>query len=171
MRPRRRAHAGSAIPRPNGFRGNDAPDISITPMIDVMMSLLIIFMVVTPVLTSYGAVLPSALNHAPEPLDDAVKLGVTRTGVLFIGEDAVPPSEFGARLRTLYEQRPGDHLAYLWADHGADFGAVLDAIEAARQAGVRTIGAIVEPLESDVPADIPPAMRDEHVASTRQPGR
>jgi biopolymer transport protein ExbD len=161
MSRRRRAPTGSAIPRPRGFGGSDAPDISITPMIDVMMSLLIIFMVVTPVLTSYGAILPNALNHAPEPLDDAVRLGVTRTGVLFIGQDAVPTAEFGARLRVLYAQRPGDHLAYLWADQTADFGLVLDAIEAARQAGVRTIGAIVEPLDAtNVGADAASSTRD-----------
>jgi biopolymer transport protein ExbD len=145
MRPRR-ARERSAIPRPRGFRSHVAPDISITPMIDVMMALLIIFMVVTPVLTSYGAILPRAVHPVPEPHDDAVRLGISRAGTLFIGTDSVGSSEFGHRLRDLYAQRPGDHLAYLWADRGVDFALVLDVIEAARQAGVRTIGAIVDPI-------------------------
>jgi len=170
MRPRRRSRTGSAIPRPRGVRGDESADISITPMIDVMMSLLIIFMVVTPVLTSYGAILPSALNHTPEPLDDAVRLGVTRTGNLFIGQDAVPASEFTDRLRTLYEQRPGDHLAYLWADRSADFGVVLDAIEAARQAGVRRIGAIMDPLDATASAITVPAAGSEREPAGQRPG-
>ncbi len=177
MRRSRRKRDHSGVPRPRGVSPDAAPEISITPMIDVMMSLLIIFMVVTPVLTAYGAVLPDALNHTPEPHDDAVRIGVSRGGTLFIGTDSVPRNQFSGRLRDLYEQRPGDHLAYLWADRTVDYAVVLDAIEAARQAGVRTIGAIVNPPETGeqgAPAATGGALSaepvDGSVASSSSPG-
>jgi len=141
--------AGSPVPRPRGIGAGEATDVSITPLIDVMMSLLIIFMVVTPVLTSYGAVLPTASNPVPETLEDVVRIGIGRQGTLFINQDSVPAAEFATRLAALYESRPGDHLAYLWADRGTDYDLVLDAIEAARAAGVRTVGAIVDPSDAE----------------------
>jgi biopolymer transport protein TolR len=117
-------------------------------MIDVMMSLLIIFMVVTPVLANYGAILPTARHAGPETLDDAVRIGIGRSGTLFIGQDSVSATEFPARVAALYEGRPGDHLAYLWADRELDYDRVLDVVAVLRAAGVRTLAAIADPVEA-----------------------
>ncbi|HQR17491.1 MAG TPA: biopolymer transporter ExbD [Gemmatimonadales bacterium] len=120
-------------------------ELNITPMIDVMLALLIIFMVVTPVLTEYSADPPPAVHVTPQTLRDAVTLGIDAQGNYFLGEDSVPAAELVDRLRELYLSRPGDHLLYLRADRGLRYRVVLDAIDAARAAGVRTVGAISLP--------------------------
>jgi biopolymer transport protein ExbD len=123
-------------------------ELNITPMIDVMLALLIIFMVVTPVLTEYAATLPSARHPVPQTLDDAVTLGIDRNGTFFIGADTIPAFRLTERLARIYAARPGDHLLYLRADRGVPYRLVLDAVDAARAAGVRTVGAISFPVSA-----------------------
>ena len=126
-------------------------ELNITPMIDVMLALLIIFMVVTPVLTEYSADPPPAIHVTPQTLRDAVTLGIDSQGTFFLGEDIVPADALVDRLRDLFLTRPGDHLLYIRADRRLPYLVVLDAIDAARIAGVRTIGAIS--LPKGLPAD------------------
>jgi biopolymer transport protein ExbD/biopolymer transport protein TolR len=123
-------------------------ELNITPMIDVMLALLIIFMVVTPVLSEYAAEPPSAVHVTPKTLEDAVTLGIDARGTFYLGEDTVPARELAARLRSLYARRAGDHLLYVRADRSLPYSTVLDAIQAARAAGVHTIGAISTPADS-----------------------
>jgi len=137
---------GSRIPavRALGAEGVTAA-LNITPMIDVMLALLIIFMVVTPVLTEYAAEVPLATFVRPETLEDAITLGIDEHGTYYLGADSVPAAELTDRLRAMYAARPGDHLLYLRADKALKYRVVLDAIGAARAAGVRTVGAISQP--------------------------
>lgn len=142
----RRAAGPSNLPVLRALGGEHAiAELNITPMIDVMLALLIIFMVVTPVLTEYAATLPVARHPVPQTLDDAVTLGIDRTGTFFLGADTIPAGQLTERLARIYAARPGDHLLYLRADRGVPYRLVLDAVDAARAAGVRTIGAISFP--------------------------
>jgi biopolymer transport protein ExbD len=144
------AFGGSAMPTVAGIgRGSVTSDINVTPMVDVMLVLLIIFMVVTPVLASYEAALPEAQHVVPEPDDDVVTLGIDARGVYHVGGDPVSPAQLPGMLRAIYANRPGDHLLFLRADRGVGYDVVLSAIDAARGAGVRTIGAITIPIELD----------------------
>jgi biopolymer transport protein ExbD len=144
------AFGGSAIPTVAGIgRGTVTSDINVTPMVDVMLVLLIIFMVITPVLASYEAALPEAQHVVPEPDDDVITLGIDAQGVFHLGGNAVAPNQLPAALRGIYAQRPGDHLLFLRADRSVGYDVVLSAIDAARAAGVRTIGAITIPIELD----------------------
>ena len=143
------AFGGSAIPTVGGIGGAGVnADINVTPMVDVMLVLLIIFMVVTPVLTQYEATPPTAVNVMPEPDEDVITLGIDKDGAFYIEGDHVPANRLQPALRQIYERRPGDHLLFLRADRGVGYNVVLDAIDAARGAGVRTIGAIIEPIEA-----------------------
>jgi biopolymer transport protein ExbD len=147
LRRARRGHGGAAR-APRGSAHDDRPpEVGVTPMIDVMMVMLIIFMLVTPAVMSYGLVLPRAKHATPSSLEDVVTVGVAANGRLVVGKDTVEDAALPALLRETYERRPGDHLLYLWADKGADYARVLDVIEVARGAGVRTVGAIVEPVD------------------------
>lgn len=128
----------------------DVLDIPVTPMIDVMMCLLIIFMVVTPVITYYGASVPGAVHFQRASVEDAISVGIRNDGRLFVGEDTVSQSQLASKLDSIYEYRPGDHLLYVWADADLKFGHVLGVLEHARKAGVRTVGAIVGPPEDAV---------------------
>ncbi|MEW5917139.1 MAG: biopolymer transporter ExbD [Gemmatimonadota bacterium] len=116
-----------------------------TPLIDVMMCLLVIFMITTPVITYYGARVPRAANPQRAGVDDALSVGIRADGTIFIGEDTVLASELPGRLRALYDVRPGDHLLYLWADSELKYDEVLHVIDAAQRAGVRTVGATFAP--------------------------
>jgi biopolymer transport protein ExbD/biopolymer transport protein TolR len=141
---RRARRAVRAMRRAPGDIG-DVLDIPMTPMIDVMMCLLVIFMIITPIITYYGAKVPVAANPQRESIDDAVSMGIRRDGTFIIGKQAVPRDQLARRLAVLYDRRPGDYLLYLWADADVEYPVVLDAIDAARTAGVRTVGAIVTP--------------------------
>jgi biopolymer transport protein ExbD len=144
------AFGGSSIPTLTGIgRGSVTSEINVTPMVDVMLVLLIIFMVITPVLASYEAVLPEAEHMVPEPDDDVVTLGIDARGVFHVSGKAVAPAQLAGTLRAIYAGRPGDHLLYLRADRSLGYDVVLNGIDAARAAGVRTIGAITVPLELD----------------------
>src|SRR5690606_32939718 len=115
---------------------------NVTPMIDVMLVLLIIFMVITPALAGYAVELPKTVTAAPEK-DDRVTLGIDAGGRYYLDERPQPvaANELTDRLRALYAERPEDHVLYLKADRSASYSTVLTAIESARQAGVRRIGA------------------------------
>jgi biopolymer transport protein ExbD len=137
---------GSPVPTVAGFESDVTADINVTPMIDVMLVLLIIFMVVTPALAGYTAVLPKAKTSAPEK-DKRVTLGIDRQGFYYIeGKQSVKvaPAQLAAELQKAYTTRPDDHVLYLKADNQAGYDKVLTAIDAARTAGVRRIGAITE---------------------------
>ena len=136
---------GSALPRIAGLENDVNGEINVTPMIDVMLVLLIIFMVITPALAGYAAQLPTAVTAAPEK-EDRVTLGIDVDGRFYLDERPQPvaPAELASRLQSLYATRPEDHVLYLKADQGVSYSVVLTAIDAARVAGVRRVGAITE---------------------------
>ena len=139
------AYGGSAMPSVTGASNDVNADINMTPMIDVMLVLLIIFMVITPALAGYSAVLPKAVTSAPEK-EDRVTLGIDTEGRYYVDEvqGVVPPELLANVLEQQYQMRPEDHVLYLKADEGVEDSVVLTAIDAAREAGVRRIGAITE---------------------------
>ena len=121
-------------------------EINITPLVDVVLVLLIIFMVVTPALAGYTAILPRAKTSAPEK-EKRVTLGIDKQGNFYIeGKQTkkVAPAQLTDQLKEAYSHRPDDHVLYLKADQDAGYDKVLTAIDAARNAGVRRIGAITE---------------------------
>jgi biopolymer transport protein ExbD len=144
---KRRTSVGeSGLPKVAGVEESAMnADINMTPMIDVMLVLLIIFMIITPVLASYALVLPAADQATPEP-DDRVIVSIDQQGRYFIMErpQVVPEESLVAALRQEYALRPDDFVLYLKADQGVPFSLVLTAIDAAREVGVARVGAITE---------------------------
>jgi len=137
----------SSVPRHASLEGaEESSSINMTPMIDVMMALLIIFMVVTPVVTNFSARLPDAMNVRPEPGDDVLMLGVDEAGRIFVDDERVESDGLREHLERVYAGRAGDHLLYLRADRNAEFAVVLHVLRAAQAAGVRTVGALANPL-------------------------
>ena len=137
---------GSAVPVVAGREDSVVnAEINVTPMIDVMLVLLIIFMVITPALAGYHVTLPKSVTAAPEK-EDRVTLGIDAQGRYYLDErpQPVPSAQLTQRLRELYATRPEDHVLYLKADQGVEYSVVLTAIDAARAAGVRRVGAITE---------------------------
>jgi biopolymer transport protein ExbD len=134
-----------------------AADINVTPMIDVMLVLLIIFMIVTPAITAgIQATVPRATNPEPkEEADGEIRLGVDKDGKFYLdltnpatghytGMRFVNDADLEAKLRQLYNARTVDKIMYLKADENIPYSRVQEAVELARKAGVRVIGAISE---------------------------
>jgi biopolymer transport protein ExbD len=141
------------MPMPAGLRNVGVmSEINVTPMIDVMIVLLILFMVVTPVLAQYALKLPGASNVSPETEADVVELAIDQAGAYWVNDRPVPAAELAAYLTRVFAARPGDHLLYLRADGAVGYDRVLDAVDAARAAGVRRIGAITEPARRETEA-------------------
>ena len=144
------AGGGSAMPRiPGVAQEGVTAAINVTPMIDVMLVLLIIFMVVTPILTQYEATPPPALTARPEPDDDVITLGIDTRGDFFLENRAVTDDQLTNHLLEAYSGRTGDRLLFLRADRAVSYARVLDAIEGARAAGITTIGAITTDPETE----------------------
>ena len=127
---------------PGHMRDELSSSINVTPMVDVMLVLLIIFMVVTVTLP-YTARLPRALAALPA-VEDRVTLGIDQQGAYWLGRSRVPAPELTSRLAAAYARREGDHVLYLKADHGVPYATVLTAMDAARDAGVRRLAMITE---------------------------
>ena len=132
-------------------------EINVTPLIDVMLVLLIIFMIVTPIIAAgFQATLPRTENPESRPEGpDEIRLGIDRAGKYYLdigdGPRLIPDAELPGRLEALYAARTKDKILFLKADQNLDFGRVQDAIEIARKAGVRVVGAITERRQTLLP--------------------
>ena len=122
-------------------------NINVTPMVDVMLVLLIIFMVITPMLNNKVNVdLPTAtaavvMENANK--EDAVMVAVTRDGKIFLGGDQITVDAMGATISSKLEKNP-EKKVYLRADNRAIYGKVMDAIDGIRAAGVSDLGLLTE---------------------------
>ncbi|MGB6974712.1 MAG: biopolymer transporter ExbD [Terracidiphilus sp.] len=122
-------------------------NINVTPMVDVMLVLLIIFMVITPMLNNKVSIdMVKVQNAVPMPdasKDDAIVVAITRDGGLFLGQDKIALSELGSKVSDRLASTPGKTI-YVRADARAQYRAVEDAIDAVRTAGVDEIGMLTE---------------------------
>jgi len=125
-------------------------EINVTPMIDVMLVLLIIFMVVTPAVTA--AALPRARTAVHEPGKHPT-LVIDAEGRMALDLDRrverLDASALRARLASVYAARPNDHVLYLKADRNLAYTRVLSVIDDARAAGVSRVAAITEQPKRD----------------------
>src|SRR3954462_11029711 len=132
---------------------------NVTPMIDVMLVLLIIFMVVTPaLLAGFNATPPQAVNLKDHPEDanlDQV-LGLDRDGNYYLNKRPVRAQDIAPMLKQIYDTRTEDKVLYVKADKSLDYAKVLDALDLASHNGVRVVGMISEQKPgtiSTVPGD------------------
>ena len=122
-------------------------NINVTPMVDVMLVLLIIFMVITPMLNNKVTVdLPTA--NAAVVMDDAnkedaVTVAVTRDGRTWLGADPVQNADLGAKITDKLTNQTNKEV-FLRADNRAKYGPVMDAVDGIRTAGVSQLGLLTE---------------------------
>ena len=125
-------------------------NINVTPMVDVMLVLLIIFMVITPMLQNKVQVDMAKVDNPTSMPDadkeDAIVVAITRDGGVFLGQDKVAVSELGSRVRDKLSDKPGKTI-FVRADQRAQFRAVEDAIDAVRTAGVEEVGLLTQKRE------------------------
>ena len=137
-----------AISSGGGTRINS--EINVTPMADVMLVLLIIFMITVPLLQQGIFVnKPRVRNAQEEPLvddEDATMVTVTRLGDIYINRDPVGPNQIVERLVERVALKPELPL-FIKADVAVLYGTVVDLVAKAREAGVEQIGLMVDQQE------------------------
>jgi biopolymer transport protein ExbD len=126
-------------------------DINVTPMVDVMLVLLIIFMVITPML-SKGVNVDLVKTHFPIKMaeadrEDAILVAVTRDGKVYLspGNIMMTPTDLPGKVKDLQSNRQ-DKTVYIKADARARFGSVTDVIDNLRTAGVDQLGLLTEEI-------------------------
>jgi biopolymer transport protein ExbD/biopolymer transport protein TolR len=128
-------------------------NINVTPMVDVMLVLLIIFMVITPMLQNKVQIdmakvdNPIAMPDADK--DDAIVVAITRDGGVFLGQNKTSIDELGLQVRTALADKPGKTI-FIRADARAQYRAVEDAIDAVRTAGVEDVGLLTQKREGNL---------------------
>jgi len=131
-------------------------NINVTPMVDVMLVLLIIFMVITPMLNNKVQldlpVATAAVVMENANKEDAITIAVTRDGHTYLGGDPITLDEIGAKVAALLEKKPeGEKEVYLRADNHAKYGRVMDTVDEIRTAGVSQLGLLTEKRDNDEP--------------------
>jgi biopolymer transport protein TolR len=120
-------------------------DINVTPLVDVMLVLLIIFMVTAPLIQSGVKVdLPRASAQQMEHSEEKLVLTITRDRRVFLGNAEIPPAQLEARLASNARIQKEKEL-YLHADRSLPYGQVVEIMAVARRAGVESLGMITEP--------------------------
>jgi biopolymer transport protein ExbD len=130
-------------------------DINVTPMIDVMLVLLIIFMIVTPLIAAgFKATLPKGKHLDPRPEgQNEVVLGIDAGGNYFLNGRAIATATLEDQLRSIYAARSEDKILYFKADNQLRYARIQEAVETARRAGVRVMAAITEPKQNVIFGD------------------
>ena len=125
-------------------------DINVTPMVDIMLVLLIIFMVITPMLQKgvsvdmAKATNPREMREADQ--DDAVVVAVTRDGKIYLGSDQLLIDRLSERIQDLLAAKV-DKTVYVKSDRRAKYGGVVDVVDTVRSAGVDTLGLLTDKVD------------------------
>jgi biopolymer transport protein TolR len=120
-------------------------EINVTPLVDVMLVLLVIFMVTAPMMQQGVQVnLPKANTKAMTPQDEAVVVSVDKSGKVFINKDEVPAAELQNRLMVMFASREKKEV-FLKADAGVPYGEVVRAMADIKGAGIERLGMVTEP--------------------------
>ena len=124
--------------------------INVTPMVDVMLVLLIIFMVITPML-SKGVSVDMVRTRNPVSMEeadkeDALVVAITRDGRIFLGRGMIQPEDLSVQVEDAVSNKL-DKTVYIKADARARYGAVVDVINVLRSVGVDGLGLLTEKIQ------------------------
>jgi biopolymer transport protein ExbD len=121
-------------------------EINVTPFVDVMLVLLVIFMVTAPMMQSgIGINLPQAETDS-KPAEEGLTLTVTKDQYIHIGENTYNINLLERRLTEYFLNRP-KKVIYLQADEALPFGVVVRIMDITKKAGIEVIGIITEPID------------------------
>ena len=122
-------------------------DINVTPLVDVMLVLLIIFMVTAPMMMQGVEVnLPQTKAQSIKTKEDPLMLTVNKKGEIFLEEHAIKLEELGPKIETIFKYRR-DKEVILRADKDIPYGFVIKVMAETKRAGVTKLGMVTEPLE------------------------
>ncbi len=121
-------------------------DINVTPLVDVMLVLLIIFMVTAPMLhQGIQVALPRAQAESlPLRTEEPLIVTVNREGIVYLGQTPIHPTQLAERLLPVVEARGDDETVFLKADREVPYGRVIDVLDTLHRGGIVHVGMVTE---------------------------
>jgi len=122
-------------------------DINVTPFVDVVLVLLIIFMLTAPILQSGIEVNVPKTRTVKEITEERLVITIDRSQRVYLGNDPININQIGPRLRAKLRD-PGRQSIFLRADQNVPFGAFATVMDAVKQAGISNVSIVTEPIQS-----------------------
>src|SRR5205823_13775714 len=135
-----------AFTNPQGRTQSSLADINVTPLVDVVLVLLIIFMVTAPVLQSGIDVNVPRTRTVKEITEERVVISIDRQQRIFLGNEPVNINEIGAKVRQKLRD-PERQSIFLRSDQDVPFGAFATVMDAVKQAGITNVSIVTQPLQ------------------------
>ncbi|HEU4636931.1 MAG TPA: biopolymer transporter ExbD [Edaphobacter sp.] len=123
-------------------------EINITPLVDVVLVLLLIFMLTAPVLQSGIEVAIPKTRTVNQVTEDRMVVTIDRDQNVFLQDKPINVNELTTRLRTTGNPDPAKRIIYLRADERVPFGAFASVMDAVKQAGITNISIVTRPIEN-----------------------
>ena len=132
----------------NGRTQTSIADINITPLVDVVLVLLIIFMVTAPVLQSGIELNVPRTRTVKEITEERMVISINKQQRVFLGNDAININEIGATLKKKIRD-PQHQAVFVRADEDVPFGAFATVMDAVKQAGISNVSIVTQPIDSN----------------------
>jgi biopolymer transport protein ExbD/biopolymer transport protein TolR len=136
-----------AFTNPQGRTQTSLADINVTPFVDVVLVLLIIFMLTAPILQSGIDVNVPKTRTVKEITEERVVITIDRSQRVYLGSDPININQIGPRLRAKLRD-PGRQSIFLRADQNVPFGAFATVMDAVKQAGISNVSIVTEPIQN-----------------------
>lgn len=138
------ANLGSKGGRGRGYRKNQFNEINVTPFVDVMLVLLVIFMVTAPMLTTGVTVdLPESSAAPIKGQDEPLSISIKKNGDIYIQDHKTKISDLGAKLKAILGEK-SDSRIFVRGDKNVDYGRVMKVIGAVNSAGFLKVALVSE---------------------------
>jgi len=146
--------ADTTMRRGSRRRAKPMSEINVTPFVDVMLVLLIVFMVTAPLLTVGVTVdLPKATSSPLPGQDEPLTVTVNRNGAIYLQESEIALDELGPRLNAVLETKPGTRI-FVRGDKVIDYGRVMQVVGTIHDAGISKV-ALVTKLRDENTVPVP----------------
>jgi len=132
----------------NGRTQTSISDINVTPLVDVVLVLLIIFMVTAPVLQSGIEVSVPKTRTVKEITEERMVISINKQQRVFLGNDPININDIKARLRQRIRD-PQNQSVFIRADEDVPFGAFGTVMDAVKGAGITNVSIVTQPLDSN----------------------
>lgn len=136
-----------AFTNAQGRTQSSLADINVTPLVDVVLVLLIIFMVTAPVLQSGIEVAVPKTKTVKEITEERLVITIDKEQKVFLGNDPVNINEIGQRIRSKVRDPEGQAI-YIRSDENVPFGAFATVMDAVKQAGFGNVSIVTQPIQS-----------------------
>ncbi|MGH9651493.1 MAG: ExbD/TolR family protein [Terriglobales bacterium] len=135
-----------AVTNARGRTQSSLSDINVTPFVDVVLVLLVIFMITAPVLQSGVEVAVPKTRTVKEISEERLVISIDRKQRVYLGSEPVNINQIGVRLREKIRD-PENQSIYLRADENVPFGAFATVMDAVKQAGISNVSIVTEPIQ------------------------